>query len=296
LRSTVDKFRGAVQATRGYRAYRQSALYNTMRNPFRALQRLSRLPPYLGSRYQCPICRIRLRAYKAIAKSYWRDSDKFGAIYAPDRMETLSVESANCPSCNALDRERLIALFLKREFDSVNGTRRRLLIEFAPNDALPRWIKRHAFIAYRSADLSRKSVDERIDLTAMSQCADQSVDIILCSHVLEHIPEDRAAMREIARVLKPDGFAVLLVPLVRGLDQTHEDPTIVSEARRWKYFGMGDHVRQYGRRDFLGRLSAAGLMVDQLGIDYFGAEAFRSAGLTESSILYVARPAKFDDR
>jgi SAM-dependent methyltransferase len=152
-------------------------------------------------------------------------------------------------------------------------------------------IKLYPSIVYRSADLSRKTVDERIDLTAMNRYADQSVDIILCSDVLEHIPEDRKAMREIARVLKPDGFAVLLVPLVKGLDETHEDPAIVSEAMRWKYFGMGDHVRQYGKRDFLERLSAAGLTVHQLGKEYFGAEAFRNAGLTESSVLYVVRPS-----
>jgi hypothetical protein len=103
--------------------------------------------------------------------------------------------------------------------------------------------------------------------------------------------EDRKAMREIARVLKLDGFAVVLVPLVKGLDETHEDPAIVSEAMRWKYFGMGDHVRQYGKRNFLERLSAVGLTVDQLGIDYFGAESFRRAGLSESSVLYVARPS-----
>lgn len=207
-------------------------------------------------------------------------------------METFNVAAASCPFCDASDRERLTALFLKVEFRNLSGAGgRRLLIEFAPNNALSKMIKRYPLIAYRSADLSRKTVHERIDLTAMTQYNDQSVDILLCSHVLEHIPEDCKAMREIARVLKPEGFAVLLVPLVKGLDETHEDPTIVSEAMRWKYFGMGDHVRQYGKRDFLQRLKAAGLTVDQLGVEHFGSEAFRRAGLTNSSVLYVARPS-----
>ena len=125
----------------------------------------------------------------------------------------------------------------------------------------------------------------------MDGYADRSVDIILCSHVLEHIPEDRKAMAEIRRVLKPDGFAILLVPLVIGVDETHEDPSFdTDEALRWKYFGMGDHVRQYGKRDFIKRLETAGLQIEQLGIDYFGAEAFRRAGIADNSVLYVARP------
>jgi SAM-dependent methyltransferase len=164
------------------------------------------------------------------------------------------------------------------------------LIEFAPGEALQMKLKRYPFIAYRSADLTRKDVDERVDLTAMDGYADGSVDILLCSHVLEHIPDDRKAMREIRRVLKPDGFAIVLVPLVIGVDETHEDPSINTEAQRWKYFGMGDHVRQYGKRDFIDRLETAGLKVDQLGIEQFGAEAFRRSGIAENSVLYVARP------
>jgi hypothetical protein len=77
---------------------------------------------------------------------------------------------------------------------------------------------------------------------------------------------------------------------VVGVDETHEDPSIESEELRWKYFGMGDHVRQYGKRDFLARLRSAGLRVEQLGVEYFGAEAFRRAGIAENSVLYVARP------
>jgi hypothetical protein len=97
-------------------------------------------------------------------------------------------------------------------------------------------------------------------------------------------------MGEIRRVLKPDGIGIILVPIIIGLDETHEDPGITSEALRWKYFGMGDHVRQYGKRDFIQRLEAAGLSVEQLGIEHFGAETFHHAGIAENSVLYVARP------
>ena len=93
-----------------------------------------------------------------------------------------------------------------------------------------------------------------------------------------------------SRVLKPDGFAIVLVPLVVGLDETHEDTSMDTAELRWKYFGAGDHVRQYGKRDFIERLEAAGLRVEQLGIDHFGAETFHRAGIAENSVLYVVHP------
>jgi SAM-dependent methyltransferase len=280
----------SVKHSRAYRIYRQSLLYDTVRNHGKVLKRAIRLPRYLGSQYQCPICGTGLRAFKPIGKSFWRDTEKFGTIYPASALETFNVAAFYCPRCDASDRERLTALYLDRVFRSFDPQRSYRLIEFAPNEALPKWIKRHPFIAYTSADLSRKTVDERIDLTAMDAYRDHSVDIILCSHVLEHVPEDRKAMREIRRVLKPDGFAVLLVPLVIGVDETHEDPSINTEALRWKYYGIGDHVRQYGKRDFIARLEDAGLQVEQLGIDYFGADALRRAAIAENSVLYVARP------
>jgi SAM-dependent methyltransferase len=280
----------SVKQTRAYRIYRGSLIYDTVRNHGKVLKRAIRLPQYLGSQYQCPICGTGLRAFKPIGKSFWRDTEKFGTIHPASALETFNVAAFYCPRCDASDRERLTALYLDRVFRSLDAARSYRLIEFAPNDALPKWLKRHAFIAYSSADLMRKTVDERIDLTHMDAYADASVDMILCSHVLEHVPEDRKAMREIRRVLKPDGFAVLLVPLVVGLDETNEDPSINTDALRWKYFGMGDHVRQYGKRDFVTRLEDAGLQVEQLGIDYFGADAFARAAIAANSVLYVARP------
>ncbi|MGA8902044.1 methyltransferase domain-containing protein, partial [Bradyrhizobium sp.] len=182
------------------------------------------------------------------------------------------------------------AIYLENAFASFDRNRTYRLLEFAPGDALYKKLKSLPFIAYRSADLSRKTVDERVDMTDMAAYADGSLDVILCSHVLEHVPDDRKAMREICRVLKPDGFAIVMVPLVVGVDDTNEDPSVNTAELRWKYFGMGDHVRRYGKRDFVDRLEIAGLKVEQLGIEHFGAETFRRAGIAENSVLYVAHP------
>jgi SAM-dependent methyltransferase len=105
--------------------------------------------------------------------------------------------------------------------------------------------------------------------------------------VLEHVGDDRKAMAEIFRVLRPNGFAVLLVPLVHGVDDTIEDPAIITSQQRWGHYGSDDHVRQYGKRDFIDRLVAAGFRVDQVDIAHFGEEAFRRAGIAPDSVIYV---------
>jgi SAM-dependent methyltransferase len=117
---------------------------------------------------------------------------------------------------------------------------------------------------------------------------DNSVDFVLCSHILEHVRDDRKAMREIFRILRSGGIAVVMVPIIRGVEETHEDPAIDTPELRWKYYGLDDHLRQYGKADFVDRLTAAGFEVDQLGIATFGDEAFTRAGIALDSVLYVA--------
>jgi len=136
-----------------------------------------------------------------------------------------------------------------------------------------------------------ETVDDRLDITDMRAYADGSVDFFLCSHVLEHVPEDRKAMRELHRILKPDGFGIVMVPLVHGVDETHEDPAINTHELRWKHYGLADHVRQYGKRDFLKRLGEAGFRVEQRGLDYFGKYTFYRNGIADDSVLYVVHHA-----
>jgi len=97
-----------------------------------------------------------------------------------------------------------------------------------------------------------------LDVTAIPFPADH-FDLLICSHVLEHVPDDRAAMRELFRVLKPGGLAILLVPLSTR-PTTDEDPTVTDPDERQRRFGQRDHVRLYGR-DYVDRLRAAGFTV-----------------------------------
>lgn len=100
---------------------------------------------------------------------------------------------------------------------------------------------------------------------------DESFDIIICSHVLEHVPDDIKAMREFRRVLKKNGWAVLLVPIA-DIDKTYEDFSITTEAGRLRAFGQSDHVRKYGK-DYIGRLKSAGFNVTVIKRDELASEA-----------------------
>ncbi len=278
-----------LKLTAAYGRYKHSLVYVTLREWDKALQRKFQLGKYRGTEFRCPVCGVELRAFKPGAASYARMLREHGYIYPLGAIETFNVAAYSCPSCDASDRERLYALYLDRVLAAGNPARRYRLLEFAPSFGLSRKLRRQPLIDYRSADLYRNNVDDRVDITDMRAYADGSFDVVLCSHVLEHVPDDRRAMRELHRILRPDGFAIVMVPLVHGVDETNEDPAIDTPALRWKYFGSDDHVRQYGRRDFADRLAAAGFAVEQLGVGFFGTESLRRAGIAADSVLYVAR-------
>jgi SAM-dependent methyltransferase len=277
-----------IKGTGAYRRYKHSLVYVTLRGWDKALQRRFQLRKYRGTDFRCPVCDVELSGFVAVG-SFIKMVQQHGYVYPLDAIETFNVAAYSCPSCDASDRERLYALYLDRVFAARDPARRCRLLEFAPSFGLSRKLKRMPFVDYRSADLYRNNVDDRVDITDMRRYADSSFDVVLCSHVLEHVPDDRRAMRELHRILRPDGFAIVMVPLVHGVDETNEDPAIDTPALRWKYFGSDDHVRQYGRRDFADRLAAVGFAVERLGIGFFGAETFRCAGIAADSVLYVVR-------
>ena len=235
------------------------------------------------------MCGTGLRAFKPIWRSFHKNIELHGYVHPLTSIETFNITAYSCPACDASDRERLYALYLDREFRALGQGQRYRLVEFAPSVALRRKLNSYPFIEYRSADLFRKTVDDRIDITDMKPYADRSVDFFLCSHILEHVPDDRKAMQELYRILRPGGFGIVMVPLVYGVEETQENPEINTDTLRWKHYGSGDHLRQFGKRDFLMRLTAARFQVDRLGMEFFGQEAFRSAGIAPDSILYVVR-------
>lgn len=195
-----------------------------------------------------------------------------------------------CPRCGATDRDRLQLLFLQERLSQTRElpTSKLRILEIAPSAPVANWLRGRPEVAYRSADLFMSSADDRVDITDMRIYADGAFDLVIGSHVLEHIPDDRRALREIRRILAPEGVAVLLVPISKRIDGVDEDPELTDEAERWRRFGQGDHIRIYGRQGFLARLQEVELRVEEFHPD---PEQARTAGLETSNCLYLARAA-----
>ena len=133
------------------------------------------------------------------------------------------------------------------------------VLHFAPEPCVT------AFVApkvktCRTVDLAAGRADLQLDIEALD-LPDHAVDLVLASHVLEHV-DDKKALRELHRVLKPGGRAVLMFPIVEGWDDTHEDPLVTEAADRELHFGQTDHVRFYGR-DVRGRIRDAGFKLTE---------------------------------
>lgn len=133
------------------------------------------------------------------------------------------------------------------------------LLHFSPEPPFERLFRSLPNLRYASADLDAPGAMHHFDIQDIP-LDDDTFDAILCSHVLEHVPDDRRAMRELRRVLKPGGWALVLVPIDSSRAETHEDPSITSRADRRREYWQEDHVRLYGR-DFARRLEEEGFAV-----------------------------------
>ena len=152
------------------------------------------------------------------------------------------------------------------------------MLHIAPEWAFEAKIKQIPGLTYVTADLMKTSVVERMDVTRIPHL-DDTFDAIICSHVLEHVPDDRGAIRELHRVLAPDGWAILQVPI--SADPTFEDPSITSPEERERRFGQYDHVRRYGP-DYMDRLRNAGFTVQCITpASFLNSEQIRSMNLIE---------------
>jgi SAM-dependent methyltransferase len=182
---------------------------------------------------------------------------------------------ARCPRCGALERHRLLWLYLHQRTDIF--TRNIALLHVAPESALQQRLRRLTNVDYRSVDLDSPLAMDHADLLNLPY-PDSSFDVVMCNHVLEHVDDDRRALREIRRVLRPRGTAILMSPIDERLSATIEDPAVTSAEERHRVFGQSDHVRRYGR-DFAQRVEAESFAVasiryldecDQLEVDRLG--------------------------
>jgi SAM-dependent methyltransferase len=197
---------------------------------------------YRGTEHECSICGSRLARFKPMANR----------------------PAARCPVCGSLERHRMIWLYCQAKTNLFDGRAKRFL-HVAPEPCLTLPLRRIKGLEYVGADLEGCRAMVKMDVTGIP-FDDASFDVILCSHVLEHVQDDRTAMRELLRILKPGGWAILLVPIDGAI--TQEDLCITSPEERTRLYGQHDHVRQYGQ-DYGQRLRQAGFLVS---VDAFAAE------------------------
>lgn len=196
---------------------------------------------------------------------------------------------AICPGCGAHERHRALWLYLRDELNV--GGQPLDMLHFAPEHALHVNLARLPRLRRTTADLDGEGVDRAVDITAMP-FEEASFDAIVCSHVLEHVADDHAAMSEMRRVLRPGGWAVVMVPIDGSRETTYEDATVVTPAERERAFWQHDHVRLYAL-DIAERLRKTGFEVrSERVVETLPAGAARRYGLLpDETVFHCVRPA-----
>jgi SAM-dependent methyltransferase len=186
---------------------------------------------------------------------------------------------ARCIHCGALERHRFAWLYLRRRTDLFDGRPKRML-HVAPERSFRPRLRALLGGGHVTADLEDPRASVRMDVTDIP-FADGSFDVVYCSHVLEHVPDDRKAVREFRRVLRRGGWALIAVPITAG--RTIEDPSVTSPAERLRRFGQEDHVRRYGP-DYVERIRDAGFDVQvHTARDLFTGDEILTMGLGPAS-------------
>lgn len=229
---------------------------------------------YIGKGKECPLCGCRRRKFLPYG-------------YVTQR------ENALCPNCLALERHRTLWLWLLRESDIGRGAvALPRLLHVAPEVALMRKFSRiyaKQPADYVTADLESPLADLHFDIQHIP-LEDESFDVVICNHIMEHVEDDRLAMREILRIMRKGGWGVILSPVDLQREKTFEDDTITDEAERTRIFGQYDHRRIYGR-DYAERLREAGFEVYEC--DYANlipAKEKQLYALTDEPLYIVRKP------
>ena len=217
-----------------------------------------------GDAVHCPVCGRSFDAFKE----------------APD------VYNGLCWRCGAHARHRAQWLFFQSRPELLGDIGS--LLHLAPEWAMRRRLSELGHLRYVTADLDQPGVDLRLDLTA-ADLPDASFDGVICSHVLEHIPDDRSAMRELRRITAPGGWCLVMVPIDLNRTDTYEDPSITTPDARHRAFWRPDHVRLYAP-DIGQRLEAAGFAVERVQpYPAFGEEQCRRCAIAPFEELWLCR-------
>jgi len=194
--------------------------------------------------------------------------------------------NVKCPGCGTLERHRLLWLYLAKKL-AISELQLDLL-DIAPDQAIQSKLKKLSNIKYTAVDLYSPLADKKMDLTNLS-FDNESFDAVICYHVLEHIVDDIKAMKEIFRVLKTGGWAILQSPVDLNREITYEDFSIKTQEGRLKAFGQNDHVRIYGK-DYTKILTRCGFVVEEDNfVLSFSEDEITRFGLDKNELIYFCR-------
>lgn len=242
---------------------------------------ISRILNY-GNRFYCNCCNSRIRGFRAGGDKnpVFNEKKIIGAGYH---------ENDYCPVCKSSYRTRLVKLYL--DYSEIFSRNIRVL-HIAPEAQIAHLFTRKPDIEYIPGDIDperyayyTKAI--RIDLTSL-QFDKNSFDLLICNHVLEHIPDDKPAIKEIYRVLKPGGSTILQVPISYSIKSTIEDISITSEEERLKRYGHKGHFRIYGP-DYLNRLKNAGFRTEIFNpFDVYSPDKISGLALDKDERVFIA--------
>ncbi len=226
-----------------------------------SLRKSIKLQLHKGDKYTCPLCQYQSK-----------DLSKLGSDLQVLREKKViggGLRIGGCFSCGANDREKLIFLYLKHHTTLFTSSSKLRVLHIAPERRIAKQLLTLNLQEYICGDLYVEEYNypdyvQNMDVLDIP-FPDNHFDIILCNHVLEHIPADLDAMKSLCRVLKPGGKAILQVPISSNSATTDEDFTITDPKILEQRFGQFDHVRIYGQ-DYVARLQSAGFEVNRTNI------------------------------
>ncbi|HXA00492.1 MAG TPA: methyltransferase domain-containing protein [Cytophagaceae bacterium] len=223
---------------------------------------------YTGNKVECPVCSHTYRKFLP-----------YGRVSRPNAL---------CPSCLALERHRLMWLYLNEKTNFFKADLK--VLHIAPEHCFIDRFEALKNLDYITADLESPLAKVKMDIHKIP-FADNTFDVAFCNHVMEHVESDVKALSEIYRVLKPTGWAIIQSPMDLSLEKTYEDLSIISPAAREKAYGQNDHVRTFGR-DYKERLEKGGFKVkEDKYVMEIPAEKVMKYALPADEVIYLCSKA-----
>ena len=235
---------------------------------------------YTGNEYFCPICNKYARKFI----KYGKNNDpikKYKIISSGKR------ENCICPNCFSKDRERFLYIFFSyfqsKSFINKNSS----ILHFSPEKSLRNYFFKNDFKNYKTADFFDEKANYKIDLENYAN-HNQKYDLIICNHVLEHIHNDKVALKNINNLLNEKGYAILLTPFSKLIEEDIYMGMSLSYEKQLEYYGQEDHVRIYSQKNLISKIENAGFNLKLMKLDEFSSIK-KKMGLINEERIFLAQ-------